>query len=360
MDNNELKCLHALHVAFSNEIATVHRLVEQYGTAAQAWSHAHHPYLDADLEWEKLETLFLSDGLQLVPHDDGAYPALLGEMKRAPLLLYIRGAAGLLSARQSIAVVGTRKPTSYGKQVVADVVPQLVRAGVATVSGLAIGLDSCVHRETVAAGGRTVAVLGSGVMPRDVYPRRNENLAEEIVASGGAVVSEYPPASEVFPSHFPERNRVIAGLARATMVVEAGERSGALITAKYALDANRDVFAVPGSVYSPQSAGTNALIAEGATPWCSCSSFFDALEYGLDFTLSPQSYVVTVSPTEDTLLRAAEEPLTVDELVDRSGLPSHEVIRLATQLVMKNALLCADGQRYQRTPHCTIHIKSSP
>ncbi len=193
---------------------------------------------------------------------DDAYPELLREIAQPPLCLFFQGDFALVN-RPCVAIVGARELTPYGQQVLATWLPHLVSAQLVTVSGLARGTDEAVHRGTMAHGGQTIAVIGTGV---DVaYPKRRDNLQTQI-SQQGLILSEYLPWEPPAKHHFPERNRIIAGLAQATVIVEARQKSGSLITANVALDENRVVMAVPGPVTSQLSAGTNALIVAGAIP----------------------------------------------------------------------------------------------
>lgn len=193
---------------------------------------------------------------------DDTYPELLREIAQPPLCLFFQGDFALVN-RPCVAIVGARELTPYGQQVLATWLPHLVGAKLVTVSGLARGTDEAVHRGTMAHAGQTIAVIGTGV---DVaYPKRRDNLQTQI-SQQGLILSEYLPWEPPAKHHFPERNRIIAGLAQATVIVEARQKSGSLITANVALDENRVVMAVPGPVTSQLSAGTNALIVAGAIP----------------------------------------------------------------------------------------------
>jgi DNA processing protein len=207
---------------------------------------------------------------------DPRYPSLLAAVHDPPSRLWIRDGAGIETLRETcVAIVGARSCSGYGRAVARALGRDLGAAGVVVVSGLARGVDAEAHRGTLDAGGATVAVLGCGI-DRD-YPAAHGDLARRIVASGGAVVSEYEQGVEPAPWRFPARNRIIAGLCKAIVVVEARERSGALITADFALEGGREVLAVPGEITSALSAGTNALLRLGATPVTSAGDVFDAL-----------------------------------------------------------------------------------
>ncbi|MGH2541698.1 MAG: DNA-processing protein DprA, partial [Ardenticatenaceae bacterium] len=210
--------------------------------------------IDPDTE---LETLARSGASALTWHD-GAYPPRLREIYDLPPVLYIRGSL-IPEDERSVAVVGTRRPSPYGREAAHRLSFDIARSGVTIVSGLARGVDAIAHRAALDAGERTIAVMGSGV---DVmYPREHARLAQEI-AEGGALVSEHPPGTRPDSQHFPRRNRIMSGMTLGTVVIEANEKSGALITADHALEQNREVFAVPGNIFSPTSRGTNRLIRE--------------------------------------------------------------------------------------------------
>lgn len=297
----------------------------------------------------------LDKEISIIRIHEQTYSQLLKEIPQPPTQLYVRGNIQLLNAPRLISIVGSRKGTSYGKHVVKDAVQELVRADFVTVSGLALGIDGIVHKETLDAHGKTIGVLGSSVDYHEIAPSSHQYLAKEIIAHNGLLVSEYPPGSPVYPSNFPARNRIIAGLSHATLIVEAGENSGALITARLALDSNREVFAVPGSIYEPLSVGTNNLIQRGATPWLSCATLFDALEYLLPTHDQPSSSRELYEQTPDHTLTEneckilccfSESSLTVDEIIDQLDAPAHEVIALISTLMIKGAIVDMGGQRY--------------
>ena len=268
---------------------------------------------------------------------DRDYPPLLAELHDPPGRLYVRGGPPDVLALPAVAVVGARSCSSYGSQVARELARDLAAAGVVVVSGMARGIDAEAHRGALEAGGRTVAVLGCGI-DRD-YPRVHAELARRIAASA-AVVSEYPPGIEPAPWRFPARNRVIAGLARATVVVEARERSGALITADFALELGRDVFAVPGEVTSGLSAGTNDLLRQGAAPLLTPEDLFGPL--GLE--RAPPKQTRPLTPAAEAVLAAlADGARGVDELVLGSGRGSAEVAAALVELELEGLIAAADG-----------------
>jgi DNA processing protein len=200
------------------------------------------------------------EGCLLVARGSPAYPALLDEIYDPPLVLYCRGRPDVL-ARPAVAIVGTRRPTYYGLQMAQGLAQDLGRRGVVVVSGLARGIDSAAHRGCLEAPGPTIAVLGCGIDV--VYPREHHQLSRQI-AGEGLLISEFPPGTSPAPQNFPVRNRIISGLALGTLIVEASEYSGSLITARLAMEQNREVLAIPGNLTSPQSFGPNYLIKQGA------------------------------------------------------------------------------------------------
>jgi DNA processing protein len=251
-------------------------------------------------------------------------------------MLYVRGGVGALAA-PGVAVVGARSCSAYGAQVARAVARDLAAAGVAVVSGLARGVDGEAHRGALESGGQTIAVLGCGI-DRD-YPRSHAELARRIAASG-AVVSEYPAGVEPAPWRFPARNRIIAGLSLATVVVEARERSGALITADFALELGRDVFAVPGEITSALSAGTNDLLRQGAAPLTAVRDVFDAL--GIETTSSAPAAAVSDAAAA-LLVLLGDGAAGADELARASGFSSAEVAAALVELELAGLAAQADG-----------------
>lgn len=228
------------------------------------------------LDIPALRATVAGHGLAIVDWHDAAYPRLLKEVPDPPPVLLVRGNLDALH-RPAVALVGSRRTTPYGERAAAFLARDVVGAGLAVTSGLALGIDACAHRAAVAAGGITVAVLGSGLDDASLYPRANFGLAHDILANEGALVSEYLPGTPGLPHHFPQRNRIVAGLTRATVVVEAGEKSGALITARLALDYNREALAVPGNIFSLTSQGTHALLRQGAAIAASAADILEAI-----------------------------------------------------------------------------------
>jgi DNA processing protein len=274
--------------------------------------------------------------LTVIRRREARYPPLLAQLHDPPAQLFVRGDPEMLS-RPAVAIVGARSCSPYGAQVARDLARELASAGIVVVSGLARGIDGEAHRGALDAGGATVAVLGCGI-DRD-YPRSHAELAGRIRESGG-VVSEYPPGVEPAPWRFPARNRIIAGLCNATVVVEARERSGALITADFALELGRDVFAVPGEITAALSAGTNDLLRQGAAPLLSAQDVLFAL--GLE--TRPRSVTAKVSAGAEAVLELlADGAQAADDLARLGKLPTAEVATALVELELAGLVTAAEG-----------------
>jgi DNA processing protein len=261
-----------------------------------------------------VDTIESADWRWIVPTDDD-YPGLLNASSDPPLGLFVRG---ILDDRVTVAIVGSRKATAYGRQVAHLLAEELARAGAIVVSGMARGVDGAAHRGALDAGGKSWAVWGAG--PDRVYPREHATLAEELAANG-ALITEYPPGTPPRRHHFPERNRILAGLARAVVVVEAAARSGALITARLAIEEGREVLAVPGNIFSELSVGPNTLLRVGARPLLTPRDLFDAI--GCEPPGGSKQ-----STQERGLLKSlgAGEALTVDQIAQRAGVAVAEAL----------------------------------
>lgn len=294
--------------------------------------------------------------------DAPAYPALLAAIPRPPPLLWIVGEAGLLADPQ-VAVVGTRRPSTGGREIAREFAAQLAASGVVITSGLALGIDAAAHRGALEAGGRTLAVLGTGL--DRIYPAANRELAHAIVDGRGALVSEFPLGTPALADNFPRRNRVIAGLALGTLVVEAAPASGSLITARLAAEQNREVFAVPGSIRNPLARGCHTLIREGAKLVESAADILAELAPRLQTMLAaPAPAAPTLSVTaapggspavaaldEDyrkLLESLADSPAPVDLLVQRSGLTAEVVSSMLLILELEGYVATAPGGLYSR------------
>jgi DNA processing protein len=249
------------------------RLLERFGSAEGVYAALRAELERLRLKPEAVESIVLRDrheaaatelervreiGADVLVLDDGTYPQLLREISDPPITLYVKGDWSACFDSPCVAVVGSRRCSTYGQNVATMLARDLASRGVCVVSGLARGIDAAAHRGALEAGGRTVAVLGTGV--DEVYPRDHKKLADEILARGGALVSQFPLGTPPIPENFPYRNRIISGLSLGVVLIEAAENSGSLITARLAMEQNREVFAVPGNVTSRNSFGTNYLI----------------------------------------------------------------------------------------------------
>ena len=270
---------------------------------------------------------------------DAAYPPLLRSIPDPPPTVWLRGDAdaGVLHG-PAVAIVGARSCSSYGRAVARLLGRELAGAGIVVVSGLARGIDGEAHRGALEAGGCTVAVLGCGV-DRD-YPAAHRELASRIVATGGLIVSEYEAGVEPAPWRFPARNRIIAGLCAATVVVEARERSGALITADFALEDGREVMAVPGEITAALSAGTNALLRLGATPVTGTADVLESL--GIEAP-APPARDLAGGASRTVLEALADGPGTADEVVRSTGLGAGEVAAALVELELVGAVATDAG-----------------
>ncbi|MGH2583119.1 MAG: DNA-processing protein DprA [Anaerolineales bacterium] len=260
--------------------------------------------------------------VQALTWEDETYPRRLRELDQAPPVLYVRGEP-LPEDEWAVGVVGTRKVTEYGQQVAEELATFLAQNSVVVVSGLAQGVDGIAHKAALDAGGRTIAVLGHGL--DRIYPAVHRPLAERIIGQG-VLVSDYSIGTPPESANFPPRNRIISGLSLAVVIVEAGEESGALITAGFAAEQGREVFAVPGKIYSPQSKGSNRLIQQGAHPLVNFEDLLDALNLQMMGQQKVARAALPTDPTEAKLFDLlSHEPLHVNEIGAKSSLPIDQV-----------------------------------
>lgn len=361
---SELAYLHCLRCLPGVGSKTLERLVGRFGSAESAWNAPPSAYADIDKlgstkinaivaakptidpgrEWDHLAEL----DIRVMEKSDDAYPALLREIPDAPYILYTRGTFSEWNERACITIVGSRRHTSYGRQVTAQLSLDLARAGVVVVSGLAFGVDSFAHEGALAAHNDTIAILGSGIDDAHISPQTHVPLAERILRSG-ALLSEYPPGTGATPGSFPQRDRIMVGISLGTIVIEAAERSGSLISARLALDYNREVFAVPGSIFSSVSVGTNRLIRNGAKI---VTSVADILEEFPALAAAPEQRSggrLVLTDDEEALLKMlSHEPLTVDEIIKTSHCGASVVATVLTMLEIKGLAKNIGGNHYIR------------
>lgn len=334
------------------------RLLERFGNAGAAWEAQPFALAEAGLSAKVIERLIevrkqvdlplifeqiQAKGVQILTWQDEAYPQRLREIDQPPPVLYLRGNL-LPEDTWAVAIVGTRRVTPYGRQIAQEVASFLAANGVTIVSGLARGVDSFAHQAALRAGGRTLAVLGSGV--DNIYPPENLALAELICAQG-AVLSDYGLGTEPESVNFPPRNRIISGLSMAVVVVEAGETSGALITAAFAAEQGREVFAVPGNILAPQSKGTNKLIQQGAQPLLNPNDVLQALNLTRVSQHKAARKVIPGDEVERKLMNAlGDEPMHVDEIRSQTGLPVEKVSAALIMMELKGMVRQVGGMQY--------------
>ncbi len=324
---------------------------------AEGWSGiaekftAERKAINVDKEWEKLK----GSGVWAITVDDPSYPEMLEEIYSPPLVLY--GEGEFPGQEKALAMVGSRKATVYGKEVATRLARELAAQGVTIVSGMALGIDTYAHWGALESNGFTVAVLGCGL--DFCYPSRNYALKQEIVKNG-AVISEFPLGSKPVPHNFPRRNRIISGLTQGTLVVEAMERSGALITADFALEQGREVYAVPGNINSPYSRGCNKLIKQGAKLIDSSEDIWEDWEGSVAFygnntfntsgdIEAKNTQMCLLDEEEEKLLEALPfQPMHIDELVHVSGMSVNELSGVLLSLELKKMISQLPGKYFTR------------
>ncbi|OGC56005.1 DNA protecting protein DprA [candidate division WWE3 bacterium RIFCSPHIGHO2_01_FULL_48_15] len=324
------------------------QLIKAFGSAKEAWDAPAQEF--ARLGWDepalaslatreqfKIEPILTSLhklGAKFITLEDQDYPEALRTISDPPPILYVRGEL-LPRDRLSLAVVGSRRMTNYGREVTEALVPELAAAGLTIVSGLALGVDGVAHKAALDAGGRTVAVLACGI--DIIYPPTNTGIARSILDRKlGAIITEFPPGTPTFPANFPFRNRIISGMSLGTLVIEAAEGSGTFHTVTSALEQGRDVFAVPGSIFSPFSAGCAKLIEQGAKPVTSAADILEELEVEAENLKQEVRETTPVSQEEEQILAVlGGNELHVDELVKQSGLSTSQISSALSMMELK-------------------------
>lgn len=273
------------------------------------------------------------------------YPELLKEICSPPFMIYYRGNINVLNQNIFMGVVGSRRPCDYGARVTKDIIYDLASQGVGIVSGLALGIDAIAHETTLKAGGITAAVLGCGL--DQIYPRTNTSLAENIIKNGGAIISEYPIGTLPLKPHFPARNRIVSGLSKGLIVTEATQGSGSLITAQFALEQNRDVYAIPGSIYNLGSFGTNNLIKNGAKMVTTAQDVFDELGV-FDIRNMPKSKISPANHEESLIIKLLKnEPIHINEIIKITKLENSVVNSTLTIMEVTGKVKHLGGQMYR-------------
>ncbi len=353
--------LHAFNLLPQFGPARLYKLYKCFESAKQAYEAKEKDFLNAQIEPEIVQTflkhrekldLNLETGklaqekIKILTFKDKNYPKLLLEIPKFPPILYYKG--NLEEPEElCIAVVGTRMISNYGRTVIPDLVNPLIEAGITIVSGMAYGVDSAAHDLALAKNKRTIAVLGGGLDERSLYPQHHALMAQKILDAKGALVSEYPIGTPNLKHHFVSRNRIISGLCVATVIIECDLQSGSLITAKHALDQNRNIYAVPGPIYSEGSKGPNNLIKMGAKPLTSASDILEDLNLKALPQIKENQQLFGDSPAESALLKLiGREPVTANEIIKQSGLDTGEATSALTFLEMKGKIRNLGGQQY--------------
>jgi DNA processing protein len=298
--------------------------------------------IDPDEEMGKLTR----EGIDLITIIDKNYPRLLKEIYNPPALLYLKGKFNPQD-EFSLAVVGTRRSSLYGQQITPLITADLAQTGLTIVSGLAKGIDTLAHQAALAVNGRTIAVLGSGLDKKSIYPFINRRLAEEI-SQRGIIISEFPLGTQPLAQHFPQRNRIITGLSLGVLVIEAPEKSGALITARDALEQNREVFAIPGPVSSENSLGPNNLIKMGAKLVSQANDILEELNLTLLTQSDRQSKEVVPDNQEEAsiLAQLSNEPVHIDKIINQTKLPTAVINSTLILMEMKGKVRNLGSHNY--------------
>lgn len=363
MDKNDLPFLNAFALIRGVGPATLRAIKARFQTFEAAWRArsedlcdlateigakrceaivSHKSAMDPYGAFAKVE----KEGIWMIREEDEAYPESLHHIANPPMVLYGAGTP-FHANEQHISVVGTRRPTPYGIRACESITTELAISGLTIVSGLAIGIDTITHKSALEVKGRTIAVLATGVNSASVFPPENRTLARRIVDAGGTVVSEYPIGTPAFREQFPARNRIIAGLARGILVVEARERSGALITARFALEQNREVFAIPGPIFSATSSGTNRLIQEGAKLTLSAQDMLE--ELGMSYTgITRASTTHGLGTEEQILLSFLDNPQTADDIKRELRMETATILSVLSMLELKRLVRDMGNGMYQR------------
>ena len=340
------------------------KLLEYFGNLHEAWQSPSHHLTAAGLNAKLCQQLIqirkevcldvvvddlLAAGIQVLTWDDPAYPERLRQIKQSPFVIYLKGNL-IEDDIWSVAVVGTRRFSPYGRQVTELLTRTLAEQGITIISGLARGIDGIAHQQALDAGGRTLAVLGSGL--DQIYPPEHRGLAEKISKQGG-LISDYPPGTPPDGSNFPPRNRIISALSKAVLVIEAGRKSGSLITANYAAEQGKEVFAVPGKITAPLSKGTNQLIKVGAHPLLEVQDVLDFLNMKLVARQQVLQRALPSDHKEAVLYNVVgDEPLHVDELSIMTELPIEEVTATLAVMELKGMVRKTFGMKYIAVREC--------
>ncbi|MDD5431263.1 MAG: DNA-processing protein DprA [Candidatus Pacebacteria bacterium] len=328
MEQFEIKNYNALNIFCGADYRKLKNLIQKYGSWTAALENIR-PNINSEEEWQKLEEF----GIKLILKESPEYPFLLKEIDWPPFGIYMKGN---LSEEQCVAIVGTRKATSTGIMLARQIAKKLSENDLIITSGLAIGIDASSHQGALDSGSKTIAVLPTGL--DKIYPSQNQILAEKIIETGGALISEYPLHSESYPSNFIHRNRIVSGLSIATIIIEAPERSGTLATARFALEQNREIFVAPGPANHPNYIGSHSLIRAGARLATSAEEIMEDLNinYASENVINAE-----VSLDEKLVLEAIKQigwPASIDKIseITKIGIPN--INQIITFLTIKGLL----------------------
>lgn len=342
---------------------SIRSLISSFGSAEEVWKASDEMIRKAHLLSPKAESSFLSYRAKTSPEEieenlyrleircctweDENYPPLLSETSNPPAVLFYKGQPPVWE--KTIAVVGMRKATPYGTETASRISRDLAKAGVTVVSGGARGIDSASHEGALAGQTPTVVVLACGL--DKVYPPENKNLFQKVICTGGTLISEYPPGTPPLGRQFPARNRIIAGMSRGILVVEAAERSGALITSDFALEEGRDVFAVPGNIWLPSSKGTNQLIRNGAFCCTSAKDILSEYNWLSEETAAKEATYQELTLEEEVVYRfcCIGDEVTTEEILVESGMAVAKISTLLLQLQLKGYIKETDPGRFVMT-----------
>src|SRR3989344_1805417 len=350
MDLNQLKYLNAINILVHGRIILLQKIAQSFHkNFEQAWYSSdlklflpsdtpNKKLINPDKEWDKL----YQKNIEVIGFDDPAYPSLLKQISDPPFLLYVKGNKKALRG-DCFSVVGTRALTEYGKRVVPLIVEPLAQAGLTIVSGLAMGIDGLAHQAAVKMNKPTIAVLGAGPSDSSIV-LQNRKLSKEIIQTGGAIITEYALDTHGHKISFPQRNRIISGLSRGVLVIEADEASGSLITAKSALDQNRDVFAVPGSIFSSKSKGPNQLIAAGAKVVLDHSAILT--EYNIDSNVRQLALIPGNELEKNIFEIIGKNSLDLDAIIRATSKNPPEVISCLMNMELENKIVNLGNNRF--------------
>lgn len=335
-------------------------LLSKFGSSEKIWNASYSKFLDIGIQKESLDLIFNRKklinpqkqwdlinkfGIELISIENKDYPDLLKEIHSPPIALYIKGNKSLFNT-PSLAVIGTRAPSSYGRSVLESLIRPLCSSGLTIVSGLAQGIDALAHEAALRSDGDTIAVLGCGL--HQVFPKLNQGLAKDIIKKKGLIVSEYPLGTPPLKQHFPARNRIISGLSLGVLVVESRQKGGSLITTRQALEANREVFALPGAIDRPTSEGTNNLIQQGAKLVSSAKDILDELSLPLN-NYNIKDIFDKLSEEEKLVVNIIDtEPLHIDIITKEARLTISRINILITSLELKEIIKNIGGNVYTR------------